>query len=64
MPALLAGQTVVSIKINGTINPASADFIHNSIEKASNEKAECLIIHLNTPGGLLKSTRVIVGDIL
>ncbi len=64
MPALLAGQTVVSIKINGTINPASADFIHNSIEKASNEKAECIIIHLNTPGGLLKSTRVIVGDIL
>lgn len=64
MPALLAGQTVVSIKINGTINPASADFIHTSIEKARNEKAECLIIHLNTPGGLLKSTRVIVGDIL
>lgn len=64
MPAWLAGQTVVSIKINGTINPASADFIHNSIEKAGNEKAECLLIHLNTPGGLLKSTRVIVGDIL
>src|SRR4028118_1227388 len=64
MPAWLAGQTVVSIKINGTINPASADFIHNSIVKAVNEKAECLIIHLNTPGGLLKSTRVIVGDIL
>ncbi len=64
VPAWLAGQTVVSIKINGTINPASADFIHNSIVKAGNEKAECLIIHLNTPGGLLKSTRIIVGDIL
>lgn len=64
LPALLAGQTVISIKINGTINPASADFIHNSIKKAESEKAECLIIHLNTPGGLLKSTRVIVGDIL
>ena len=64
VPAWLAGQTVVSIKINGTINPASADFIHTAIEKARDEKAECLIIHLNTPGGLLKSTRVIVGDIL
>src|SRR6202007_266951 len=42
----------------------SADFIHNGIEKASREKAECIIIHLNTPGGLLKSTRVIVSDIL
>lgn len=64
LPALLTGQTVISIDINGTVNPASADFIHNSIQKAGNEKAECLLIHLNTPGGLLKSTRVIVGDIL
>lgn len=64
IPSLLSAQTVVSVKINGTINPASADFIHNSIEEAADKKAECLIINLNTPGGLLKSTRVIVGDIL
>src|SRR5258706_8001843 len=63
LPVMLLAQTVVSIKINGGINPASADFIHNSIEKADNEKAECIIIHLNTPGGLLTSTREIVGDI-
>src|ERR1051325_7526493 len=64
LPELTIGQTVVSMKINGTVNPVSADFIHEGIEKAQTEKAECLIIHLNTPGGLLKSTRVIVGDIL
>ena len=52
------------MKIDGTINPASADFIHGGIKKAVKEKAECIIIHLNTPGGLLKSTRVIVSDIL
>ena len=52
------------MKIDGTINPSSADFIHNGIEKATREKAECIIIHLNTPGGLLKSTRKIVSDIL
>jgi membrane-bound serine protease (ClpP class) len=61
---VIHAQTVISIKIDGSINPASADFIHNSIEKAAREKAECIIIHLNTPGGLLKSTRVIVSDIL
>jgi len=27
LPALLSGQSVMSVKINGTINPASADFI-------------------------------------
>jgi membrane-bound serine protease (ClpP class) len=63
-PFSLHAQTVVSIIIDGTINPASADFIRNAINNATNEKAECLVIHLNTPGGLLKSTRVIVGDIL
>jgi membrane-bound serine protease (ClpP class) len=63
-PFIIDAQTVISMKIDGTINPASADFIHNGIEKAAREKAECIIIHLNTPGGLLKSTRVIVSDIL
>ena len=63
-PIVTDAQTVISIKIDGTINPASADFIHNGIEKASREKAECIIIHLNTPGGLLKSTRMIVSDLL
>lgn len=50
--------------IDGTINPASAAFLKDGIKKASEQKAECLIIHLNTPGGLLKSTRVIVSDML
>src|SRR5262245_11960869 len=63
-PVVINAQTVISMKVDGTINPASADFIRNGIEKAAREKAECIIIHLNTPGGLLKSTRVIVSDIL
>ena len=63
-PPVTNAQTVISMKVDGTINPASADFIHSGIEKAAREKAECIIIHLNTPGGLLKSTRVIVSDIL
>ncbi len=57
-------KKVVIINVDGTIQPASADYIRSGIEKATQEKAECLIIKLNTPGGLLKSTRVIVTDIL
>jgi len=64
IPALLSAQKVIVIKIDGSINPVSADHIHNGIKKASQEKAECLVILLNTPGGLLKSTRVIVSDML
>src|SRR3954452_19609482 len=64
LPLSIAAQTVLSIRINGTINPASADFIHRAIQQAADKKAEALIIHLNTPGGLLESTRLIVSDIL
>lgn len=52
------------MKIDGAINPVTAGFIHDGIQRAGKEKAECLLIHLNTPGGLLKSTRLIVSDIL
>jgi membrane-bound serine protease (ClpP class) len=64
LPLLPAAQNVVSVKINGTINPVTSDYIHRGIEKAASEKAECLLIELNTPGGLLKSSRVIVGHLL
>ncbi|MEW6511518.1 MAG: nodulation protein NfeD [Bacteroidota bacterium] len=57
-------QTVQVISIDATINPATADFIHLGIERAIERNAECLVIRLNTPGGLLKSTRVIVTDLL
>ncbi len=60
----LHAQKVASIRIDGAINPAAAEFIHSSIERAKEAGATCIIIRLNTPGGLLKSTRVIVSDIL
>jgi membrane-bound serine protease (ClpP class) len=55
---------VVVINADCAIHPACADYIHSGLERASEENAECFIIKLNTPGGLLKSTRVIVADIL
>jgi membrane-bound serine protease (ClpP class) len=64
LPLLSYTQKVYRISIDGSINPTSAAFIKKAIEKASAGKAECVLINLNTPGGLLKSTRVIVGDIL
>lgn len=62
LPAM--AQKVVTITIDGAINPVAAEYVKSGIEKATKEKAECLIINLNTPGGLLKSTRVIVSDML
>jgi len=57
-------RKAVVISIDASINPASAEYINSGIRHAREKKAECLIIKLNTPGGLLKSTRIIVTDIL
>src|SRR5437016_9425805 len=52
------------IVIDGTINPAVDDFIRESIGRAKLNRAQALVIQLDTPGGLLTSTRTIVKEIL
>ncbi|HEY7315955.1 MAG TPA: nodulation protein NfeD [Candidatus Binatia bacterium] len=52
------------IAIDGSINPAVDDFIRESIARAKSSGARALIIQLDTPGGLLSSTRTIVKEIL
>ncbi len=52
------------IKINDAITPAVAEFISKSIEQATKNRAECLVIQLDTPGGLDTSMRDIIKDIM
>ena len=52
------------IAIDGTINPAVDDFIRESLARAKSNGARALIIQLDTPGGLLESTRAIVKEML
>ena len=52
------------ITIDGSINPGSADFIINSIESAKEIGANAIVIELDTPGGLVESTRDIVQKLL
>ncbi len=52
------------ISIDGGINPAVDDFIRESIARARAGGARALVIQLDTPGGLLTSTRSIVKEIL
>ncbi|MEK7341184.1 MAG: nodulation protein NfeD [Candidatus Binatota bacterium] len=59
-----SGPHVELIVIDGGINPAVDDFIRESIGRARSKGAKALIIQLDTPGGLLSSTRTIVKDIL
>ncbi|HZL79129.1 MAG TPA: ATP-dependent Clp protease proteolytic subunit, partial [Candidatus Limnocylindrales bacterium] len=48
------------IKINGAIGPATASYIARAVDIVTAQHDECLIIQLDTPGGLLESTKEIV----
>jgi len=48
------------IRINGAIGPSTASYIARAIEVAGNRKDACLVLQLDTPGGLLDSTKEIV----
>ena len=63
-PKDAAGPHVDLITIDGTINPAVADFIHESVGRSKSNGARALIIQLDTPGGLVESTRLIVKEML
>lgn len=58
-------KQIYTIKLSDDIiNPVSSEYISSAIEKAANDDAKLLIIELDTPGGLLTSTRKIVKDIM
>lgn len=55
--------TAVVIELDGAIDPASADYLAGAIEDAETAGAALAIIRLDTPGGLLDSTREMVDEI-
>lgn len=55
---------IVEIEINGSINPSTVDYIKNGLTEARARNAAALLILLDTPGGLLNSTKDIVKALL
>jgi membrane-bound serine protease (ClpP class) len=55
---------VVRLVIDGGINPATVDYIRDGLKAAEKAEAAALLIQLDTPGGLLESTKLIVKDVL
>lgn len=62
IPLLVGAEpgTLGIIRIAGTINPATANYIERAIEVSEATTSLCLVIELDTPGGLMDSTQTIV----
>lgn len=57
-------RQVQVITIDGVINPVVAEFIIKAIKSSVSENAECLIIQMDTPGGLDLSMRSIIKEMM
>jgi membrane-bound serine protease (ClpP class) len=57
-------QKAVLLEINTSINPATQDYIQRGIRYAVGQKSPFVILQMDTPGGLDKSMREIIKDIL
>ena len=59
-----APPRVVVLHLDDTIQPISQQYLDRGIAEAARENASALLVDLNTPGGMLTSTRAMVGKIL
>lgn len=61
--ALPASAEILKIVVNDTIQPISEEYIARALAEAGRRHAEAVLIELNTPGGLVDSTRQIIEHI-
>jgi membrane-bound serine protease (ClpP class) len=55
---------VLVVPLDGAVGPASADFVSRAIKRAAKEKAQLVVVRMDTPGGLDTSMRSLIKDIL
>lgn len=57
-------QQVVVLHLDDTIQPISEQYLERGLTQAAQSRSEALLVDLNTPGGLLDTTRSMVSKIL
>jgi membrane-bound serine protease (ClpP class) len=66
--AVSAGEAnsklALTISVDGAIGPATARDVKDALTKASERRAEVVVLRMNTPGGLSTSMREIIADVL
>jgi membrane-bound serine protease (ClpP class) len=62
--ARAAGAPVAVVEIDGVISPVTLRLVETALTRAQAEKAQALVIQLDTPGGLERSMRAICQRLL
>jgi membrane-bound serine protease (ClpP class) len=62
--SITSAAEVLKIVVNDAIHPITDEYIGRAIAEAEHNKDQALLIEINTPGGLLESTRDIIEKIL
>src|SRR5258707_1325191 len=62
--AVSAAPKVVAVNVDGMIGPVTVEIIGHALDQASHENAAAVLLRLNTPGGLMDSSREITSKIV
>jgi membrane-bound serine protease (ClpP class) len=59
-----AESRVIAVSVDKVIQPVTVEMLTHAIDQAKRERADLLLIRLNTPGGLLEATRQAIQKIV
>ncbi len=62
--SLVQAKTIQWLTIDGAIGPVANEMLENALAEAQRADAELLVIEMDTPGGLLKTTRMMCKTML
>jgi membrane-bound serine protease (ClpP class) len=61
--ASLPAAGVLRVDIDGVVHPVTVEIVSRAIEQAQRDRADLILLRLDTPGGLLDATRGVVAKI-
>jgi membrane-bound serine protease (ClpP class) len=60
----IENSSIYLVKLRGSINPGAAEFLKRALKEADRGRAACLVIELDTPGGLVATLRDMVQEVM